>query len=47
VLACRYRVASDDPRTALGVPEVMLGLLPGRAARSACRGSSASPDRST
>ena len=29
VLACRYRVASDDPRTALGVPEVMLGLLPG------------------
>jgi 3-hydroxyacyl-CoA dehydrogenase/enoyl-CoA hydratase/3-hydroxybutyryl-CoA epimerase len=28
-LACRYRVASDDPRTALGVPEVMLGLLPG------------------
>ncbi len=28
-LACRYRVASDDPRTALGLPEVMLGLLPG------------------
>ncbi len=28
-LACRYRVASDDPRTVLGVPEVMLGLLPG------------------
>jgi 3-hydroxyacyl-CoA dehydrogenase/enoyl-CoA hydratase/3-hydroxybutyryl-CoA epimerase len=28
-LACRYRVASDDPKTVLGVPEVMLGLLPG------------------
>jgi 3-hydroxyacyl-CoA dehydrogenase/enoyl-CoA hydratase/3-hydroxybutyryl-CoA epimerase len=28
-LACRYRVASDDPKTALGLPEVMLGLLPG------------------
>jgi 3-hydroxyacyl-CoA dehydrogenase/enoyl-CoA hydratase/3-hydroxybutyryl-CoA epimerase len=28
-LACRYRLASDDPKTALGVPEVMLGLLPG------------------
>jgi 3-hydroxyacyl-CoA dehydrogenase/enoyl-CoA hydratase/3-hydroxybutyryl-CoA epimerase len=28
-LACRYRIASDDPKTVLGVPEVMLGLLPG------------------
>jgi 3-hydroxyacyl-CoA dehydrogenase/enoyl-CoA hydratase/3-hydroxybutyryl-CoA epimerase len=28
-LACRYRVASDDPRTGLGLPEVMLGLVPG------------------
>jgi 3-hydroxyacyl-CoA dehydrogenase/enoyl-CoA hydratase/3-hydroxybutyryl-CoA epimerase len=28
-LACRYRVATDDPKTALGLPEVMLGLLPG------------------
>ena len=28
-LACRYRVASDDPRTSLGLPEVMLGLVPG------------------
>jgi 3-hydroxyacyl-CoA dehydrogenase / enoyl-CoA hydratase / 3-hydroxybutyryl-CoA epimerase len=28
-LACRYRVASDDTRTVLGVPEVMLGLIPG------------------
>ena len=28
-LACRYRVASDDPRTVLGLPEVMLGLVPG------------------
>jgi 3-hydroxyacyl-CoA dehydrogenase/enoyl-CoA hydratase/3-hydroxybutyryl-CoA epimerase len=28
-LACRYRVASDGPKTGLGFPEVMLGLLPG------------------
>jgi 3-hydroxyacyl-CoA dehydrogenase / enoyl-CoA hydratase / 3-hydroxybutyryl-CoA epimerase len=28
-LACRYRVASDDPKTLLGFPEVLLGLLPG------------------
>jgi 3-hydroxyacyl-CoA dehydrogenase/enoyl-CoA hydratase/3-hydroxybutyryl-CoA epimerase len=29
VLACRYRIASDDPRTLLGLPEVLLGLIPG------------------
>jgi 3-hydroxyacyl-CoA dehydrogenase/enoyl-CoA hydratase/3-hydroxybutyryl-CoA epimerase len=29
VLACRYRIASDDAKTALGLPEVLLGLLPG------------------
>jgi 3-hydroxyacyl-CoA dehydrogenase/enoyl-CoA hydratase/3-hydroxybutyryl-CoA epimerase len=28
-LACRYRVASDHPRTELGFPEVQLGLIPG------------------
>lgn len=28
-LACSYRVASDDPRTGIGLPEVMLGLIPG------------------
>jgi 3-hydroxyacyl-CoA dehydrogenase/enoyl-CoA hydratase/3-hydroxybutyryl-CoA epimerase len=28
-LACRYRVASDDPKTVIGLPEVTLGLLPG------------------
>jgi 3-hydroxyacyl-CoA dehydrogenase/enoyl-CoA hydratase/3-hydroxybutyryl-CoA epimerase len=28
-LACRYRVAVDDPATRLGLPEVMLGILPG------------------
>ena len=28
-LACRFRIATDDPKTVLGVPEVMLGLLPG------------------
>lgn len=28
-LACRYRVAVEDPSTKLGLPEVMLGILPG------------------
>jgi 3-hydroxyacyl-CoA dehydrogenase/enoyl-CoA hydratase/3-hydroxybutyryl-CoA epimerase len=28
-MACRYRIASDDPRTVVGLPEVMLGLIPG------------------
>jgi 3-hydroxyacyl-CoA dehydrogenase/enoyl-CoA hydratase/3-hydroxybutyryl-CoA epimerase len=28
-LACRYRVAADDPKTAIGLPEVMLGIIPG------------------
>jgi 3-hydroxyacyl-CoA dehydrogenase/enoyl-CoA hydratase/3-hydroxybutyryl-CoA epimerase len=28
-LACHYRVASDHPKTQLGLPEVQLGLLPG------------------
>lgn len=28
-LACTARVASDDPKTRLGFPEVFLGLLPG------------------
>jgi len=27
-LACHYRIASDDPRTILALPEVRLGLLP-------------------
>jgi 3-hydroxyacyl-CoA dehydrogenase/enoyl-CoA hydratase/3-hydroxybutyryl-CoA epimerase len=27
-LACRYRVASDHPKTQLGLPEVQLGLIP-------------------
>ncbi len=27
-LACDYRVASDDPRTKIGLPEVQLGILP-------------------
>ncbi len=29
VLACHGRIASDDPKTALALPEVKLGLLPG------------------
>jgi 3-hydroxyacyl-CoA dehydrogenase / enoyl-CoA hydratase / 3-hydroxybutyryl-CoA epimerase len=28
-LACHYRIASDDPKTILALPEVKLGLLPG------------------
>jgi 3-hydroxyacyl-CoA dehydrogenase/enoyl-CoA hydratase/3-hydroxybutyryl-CoA epimerase len=28
-LACRYRVAADDERLSLGLPEVMLGIHPG------------------
>lgn len=28
-LACHYRIASDDSATKIGLPEVMLGLLPG------------------
>jgi len=28
-LACTYRVASDAPKTSIGLPEVQLGLIPG------------------
>ncbi|WP_240099818.1 3-hydroxyacyl-CoA dehydrogenase NAD-binding domain-containing protein [Thermomonas flagellata] len=28
-LACRYRAASDDPSTRIGLPEVQLGIFPG------------------
>jgi 3-hydroxyacyl-CoA dehydrogenase/enoyl-CoA hydratase/3-hydroxybutyryl-CoA epimerase len=28
-LACRYRVATDHPRTQIGLPEIQLGILPG------------------
>eukprot|EP01091_Cochliopodium_minus_P006737 TRINITY_DN16730_c0_g1_i1.p1 TRINITY_DN16730_c0_g1~~TRINITY_DN16730_c0_g1_i1.p1 ORF type:complete len:768 (-),score=260.91 TRINITY_DN16730_c0_g1_i1:25-2304(-) len=28
-LACHYRIAVESPKTVLGLPEVMLGLLPG------------------
>jgi len=28
-LACTYRIAADDPRLKLGLPEVSLGLIPG------------------
>ncbi len=27
-LACAYRIATDDPKTKLGLPEVQLGILP-------------------
>lgn len=29
VLACRYRIASDDASTSLGLPEIKLGIHPG------------------
>ncbi len=28
-LACRYRVASSDPKTRIGLPEIKLGIIPG------------------
>ena len=28
-LACHYRVANDDPRTRVGLPEIKVGLFPG------------------
>ena len=28
-LACTYRIATDDPKTVLGLPEVKLGIVPG------------------
>src|SRR5215210_6588789 len=28
-LACRFRIATEHPKTKLGVPEVQLGLIPG------------------
>ncbi|MEO0390093.1 MAG: 3-hydroxyacyl-CoA dehydrogenase NAD-binding domain-containing protein [Pseudomonadota bacterium] len=28
-LACNYRIAADNPKTKIGLPEVSLGLLPG------------------
>ncbi|WP_242337644.1 MULTISPECIES: fatty acid oxidation complex subunit alpha FadJ [Anaeromyxobacter] len=28
-LACHYRIATSDPKTQLGLPEVQLGLIPG------------------
>jgi 3-hydroxyacyl-CoA dehydrogenase/enoyl-CoA hydratase/3-hydroxybutyryl-CoA epimerase len=29
VLACRYRVATDNPKTQIGLPETQLGIIPG------------------
>jgi 3-hydroxyacyl-CoA dehydrogenase / enoyl-CoA hydratase / 3-hydroxybutyryl-CoA epimerase len=29
ILACDYRVASDHPKTSIGLPEVNLGIIPG------------------
>jgi 3-hydroxyacyl-CoA dehydrogenase/enoyl-CoA hydratase/3-hydroxybutyryl-CoA epimerase len=30
-MACHYRIASDDPKTVLGLPEVQLGIIPAAA----------------
>jgi 3-hydroxyacyl-CoA dehydrogenase / enoyl-CoA hydratase / 3-hydroxybutyryl-CoA epimerase len=38
-LACRYRVAVDDPKTRFALPEVMLGIVPAWGACSGCRSS--------
>jgi 3-hydroxyacyl-CoA dehydrogenase/enoyl-CoA hydratase/3-hydroxybutyryl-CoA epimerase len=40
-LACHSRICTDDAKTVLGLPEVQLGLLPGRVARSVYHGWSA------
>lgn len=29
VLACDYRIAADEPRTRIGLPEIRLGIIPG------------------
>ena len=51
-LACRYRVVVDEPGTRLGLPEVMLGIVPGwggmqaaAAARRRARGARPAADR--
>ncbi len=46
-LACRYRVAVDEPGTRLGLPEVMLGIVPGWGGIKRLPGSPGRPPRST
>src|SRR5690606_16523801 len=29
MLACHYRIAADEPKARIGLPEVTLGILPG------------------
>jgi 3-hydroxyacyl-CoA dehydrogenase/enoyl-CoA hydratase/3-hydroxybutyryl-CoA epimerase len=36
-LACHYRIASENPKTRLGLPEVKVGLFPGGGGTSVCR----------
>ena len=33
-LACHYRVATDHPKTQIGLPEVQLGILPAAGGRN-------------
>jgi 3-hydroxyacyl-CoA dehydrogenase/enoyl-CoA hydratase/3-hydroxybutyryl-CoA epimerase len=42
-LACRYRVASNDGSTRIGLPEVLLGIFPGWVAVRGCHDWSARP----
>ena len=37
ILACDFRLASDRKETRIGLPEVMLGILPASAVPRACR----------
>ncbi len=45
VLACDWRIATDSPKTQLGLPRCRSASCPAPAAASACRGSSASRRR--
>jgi len=46
-LACHYRVATDHPKTQIGLPEFSSAFCRRRAAVSGCRGSWARARRST
>lgn len=43
-MACEYRIAVNDRKTVLGLPEVMLGLLPGAGGTQRLRKLTSVPD---